>query len=202
MTALNSSVLVLNKHYAADGETDVKRALCLVFRGVAEIIDVDGGKFNNYDFESWQELSEFKAEFEKDNHNWIRCVASVLAIPTIIRLVSYGKFRRREAKLNRRNLFARDKNTCQFCGKKMKTSELSLDHVVPKSRGGKLEWTNVVCACIKCNVKKANRTPSEAHMKLIRKPFQPKHQLNVPKIKYRSWAHFVDAAYWGAELKE
>ena len=201
MTALNESVLVLNKHYMANGVTDVKRAFCLVFRGAAEIIDVDEGKFSNHNFESWQELSEFKAEFEKDSYSWIKCVANILAIPKIIRLISYGEFRHRDAKLNRRNLFTRDKNTCQYCGRKMKVSELSIDHVVPKSRGGKLEWPNVVCACVKCNVKKSNRTPNEANMKLIRKPFKPKHQVSIPRM-HRSWKHFVDAAYWNVELRE
>ena len=77
-------------------------------------------------------------------------------------------------KFNRRNIFARDNNQCQYCGQKFPTSELSLDHVIPRSQGGQSTWENIVCACVECNVRKGGRTPKQAHMTLIRKPEKPK----------------------------
>ena len=87
---------------------------------------------------------------------------------------SYDKLPKQTVKFNRRNIFARDNNQCQYCGKKFPTSELSLDHVVPRSQGGASTWENIVCACVDCNVRKGGRTPKQAHMSLIRKPEKPK----------------------------
>src|SRR2546423_2941722 len=105
----------------------------------------------------------------------------------------------------RRNIFARDNNQCQFCGKKFPTSELSLDHVVPRSQGGGSTWENIVCACVACNVKKGGRTPREAGMHLIRKPEKPKRSpmlnLKLTNRKYQSWKTFLDKPYWNVELK-
>ena len=108
-------------------------------------------------------------------------------------------------KFNRRNIFARDGNQCQYCGKKFPTSELSLDHVVPRSQGGKTTWENIVCACVDCNVRKGGRTPKQAHMTLIRKPEKPKRSpllsMKLSQKKYLSWQSFLDNAYWNVELK-
>ena len=202
MTALNTPVLILNKHYVAVGVASAKHALCMLFRGAAEVVDVENKKFNTYDFGSWAELSEFKAEFEKTEYSWIQSVKRMFAIPPIVRLLSYGEFRKRTPKFNRRNVFLRDNNTCQFCGRKHKTSDLSLDHVVPKSKGGRLEWTNVVCACLKCNVKKGSSTLAQCGMKLIRKPVAPVHAFDIPKNHHKSWDSFVSEMYWCQELKD
>ena len=85
------------------------------------------------------------------------------------------------------------------------TSELSLDHVVPRSQGGISTWENIVCACVNCNVKKGGRTPKQAHMHLIRKPEKPKRSpllnLKLTHSKYQSWKSFLENAYWSVELK-
>jgi 5-methylcytosine-specific restriction endonuclease McrA len=97
-------------------------------------------------------------------------------------------------------------HNCQYCGKKFKTSELNLDHVIPRSRGGREEWDNLVCACVKCNNRKANRTPQEAGMKLVKKPvrprFSPVMKVKVGDRRYQSWSTFVSDAYWNVELTE
>lgn len=93
-------------------------------------------------------------------------------------------------------------HNCQYCGRKFKSADLSLDHIIPKSKGGKLEWTNVVCACLKCNVKKGSRPLSECGMHLIKQPVAPARMFDIPKNHHKSWASFVDAAYWGTELKD
>ena len=106
---------------------------------------------------------------------------------------------------NRRNLFARDSNRCQYCGRKFPPAELSLDHVMPRSRGGATNWENVVCSCVKCNVKKGGRTPEEARMHLIKPPAKPKRSplltVKLGNPKYRSWKSFLDDAYWTVDLK-
>jgi 5-methylcytosine-specific restriction endonuclease McrA len=126
-------------------------------------------------------------------------------VPRIVRLLGYDRMPKSTVKFNRRNLFARDENRCQYCGHRFPMSELSLDHVVPRSRGGPTTWENVVCACVACNVKKGGRTPDEAHMKLVKKPVKPKTSplvsLKLGSSKYQSWRAFLDNAYWTVELK-
>ena len=104
-----------------------------------------------------------------------------------------------------RNIFARDNNQCQYCGKKFPTSELSLDHVIPRSQGGGTTWDNIVCSCVDCNVRKGGRTPRQANMTLIRKPEKPKRSpllnLKLTQKKYQSWQSFIDNAYWTVDLK-
>ncbi len=199
---LNQSVLLLNRNYAALHVIDVRRSIVMLIRGVAEAIDFERKSFYNYDFRSWRDLSAFRAEFEAGSSRWLRCVGQDLLVPTVIRLLEYNKVRRRGVPLNRRNVFARDANTCQYCGKRFKTSDLNLDHVVPKSRGGGTRWDNLVCSCIRCNTRKANRTPEEAGMKLIRQPKAPPGESSLIRVRHDSWKHFVEDAYWNVELED
>jgi len=205
-SALDSSVLVLNQHYAAVRVISARRAFCMLFKEVAEIVSVEHEQFIAYDLESWREISELRSRYEREDHEWVKCVRFELAVPRIIRLLFYDRLPRTNVKFTRRNIFARDSNRCQYCGKKFATSELSLDHIVPRSRGGVSSWTNIVCCCIKCNVRKGGRTPEEAHMKLVREPVKPKRSpmitLRLGHEKYASWRQFLNAAYWNVELKE
>ncbi len=205
-SALDSHVLVLNKHYAAVRIVNARRAFCMLFKDIAEIVAEENRVFQSYDFESWREVSAYRAKYEREHHEWIRCVRFELAVPKIIRLLFYDHLPRQTVKLNRRNIFARDSNNCQYCGKKFPGSELSLDHVVPRSRGGLTSWKNLVCCCVGCNVKKGGRTPGEAHMKLIIKPVKPKRSplvtLRLTSEKYASWKQFLDIAYWDVELRD
>ncbi len=204
--ALNSHVLVLNKHYAAVRIISAKRAFCLLYKRIAEIISIEESEWTSYDFESWREVSEFKAQYERDHHDWVRCVRFELAVPRIVRLLFYDRLPRRPVKFNRRNIYARDRNCCQYCGKKFSTSELSLDHVLPRSRGGHTDWSNVVCCCVKCNVRKGGRTPREVGLKLVTRPIKPKRSplitLQLTSQKYASWKQFLDTAYWNVELRD
>ncbi|MHC4994853.1 MAG: HNH endonuclease, partial [Planctomycetota bacterium] len=125
-----------------------------------------------------------------------------LAIPHVVRLLGYARPRPQRVRLSRKNIFARDKNTCQYCGKAFKSAELNLDHVLPKSRGGQMRWDNIVCSCVACNTRKSNRTPREAGMKLIRKPVKPRRVTELIHIRHDSWKHFVEDAYWNVELQD
>jgi len=174
-SGLNCSVLVLNKHYMAIRIIGVKRAFSLLCRELAEVVSFEEGSYANYDFRSWCEVSQFRRRFEPDGHDWISTVNFYVAVPRIIRLLFYDRLPRNDVKFNRRNIFARDRNRCQYCGRHFPTSELSLDHVVPRSLGGKATWENIVCACTRCNVKKGGRTPKQAGMDLVRQPTKPRH---------------------------
>ncbi|CAN5678603.1 HNH endonuclease [soil metagenome] len=210
-SALSHNVLVLNKHYQAIRVINVRRAFSLLCRELAEVIhietDATSGKSQwlNLNFSDWQQLSELKAEFEPDEFDWIHTVRFQIAVPRIIRLLGYDKLPRQDVKFNRRNIYARDSSRCQYCGKKYPTTELSLDHVKPKSQGGRSTWDNIVCCCIKCNVKKGGRTPEQAHMHLITKPVKPKRSpvinIRLADERYHSWKQFLDTAYWTVELK-
>ncbi|MBW8040337.1 MAG: HNH endonuclease [Planctomycetes bacterium] len=204
-SGLTCNVLVLNKHYMPIRIIGARRAFCLLFKELAEVVSLEEGRYSNYDFESWCQVSRLRRHFERDGHDWVSTVSFYIAVPRIIRLFFYDRLPRSEVKFNRRNIFARDKNKCQYCGKRQPTSELSLDHVIPRSSGGKASWENIVCACTKCNVKKAGRTPRQAGMTLFRKPVKPRHNplvhIFLGNQRYRSWKQFLDHAYWSVELK-
>ena len=203
--ALDSSVLVLNKCYMAVHIIPVRRAFCLLFKELAEVITLDDGRYLSHDFQSWREVSEARARFKDPDDDYIRTIHFEIQVPRVIRLLSYDRLPRTKVKFNRRNIFARDGNRCQYCGKKFPTVELSLDHVMPRSRGGGTDWENIVCACVRCNVRKGGRTPSEAGMKLHKAPIKPKTSptlgLKLANRKYQSWKTFLDDAYWTVELR-
>ncbi len=202
---LSSSVLLLNRLYMALRVISAKRAMTLIYRELAEVVSLEDGQYLSYDFDDWVEVSAAKASFEPDEHEWIRTVRFQIAVPKVIRLLVYDKLPRVEVKLNRRNLFARDQNRCQYCGRRISTKDLSIDHVVPRSHGGRTCWENVVCACMRCNVRKGGRTPTHAHMTLITKPVRPRRSpvltVKLSDSRYASWKQFLDFAYWNVELK-
>jgi len=209
LSPLNGSVLVLNRFYMAVHVVSVRRGLVLLYRELAEVINVENGLYSNYDFEAWVEMSQFiYATLEEesadgegdraDESDWIRSVNFPIQVPRVIRLNFYDKVPKLTLRFNRRNLFGRDKNTCQYCGLVKPLAQLSFDHVIPTSRGGKTTWENVVCCCLKCNGKKGDKLPKEANMKLIKKPVRPRHnplisvRLNNPK--YEIWRTFLGGA--------
>jgi len=207
-TTLNSHVLVLNRSWLAIRVIDARRAFSLLFRNLAEAIRVDDGSYTGHTFSSWAELSEARGPlygFNDEAYDWVKTVRMEIAVPKIIRLLGYDRLPKQEVKLNRRNIFARDRNLCQYCGRKFPTQELSLDHVLPRSQGGQSSWINLVCCCVKCNTKKGGRTPEQAHMKLIHPPVKPRRNpvisLRLGNDRYASWRQFVDQAYWSVELK-
>ena len=203
---LNEEVLVLNRLYTAIRVINARRAFTMLCKEVAEIISVEDGQYLTYNLESWTEIAELQQQFEPDAHAWVRTPRLQIAVPKIIRLLGYDRLPRQEVKLNRRNLYARDGCHCQYCGRSFPTRELTIDHVVPRVLGGNHSWTNLVCACVRCNARKGGRTPMQASMRLIRKPVRPKRNpvitLRLGEMRYRSWKAFLDEAYWTVELKD
>lgn len=202
---LNAHVLVLNKLWMAVRVTSAQRAFSLLYRDLAEVIHVGDGSYSGYNFDNWTELGATRSTFETGQYDWVRTVRLAIAVPKVIRLLGYDRLPRQEVKLNRRNIFARDQNACQYCGQRSPTSELTLDHLVPRSQGGNSTWENLVCACVNCNAKKGGRTPQQAHMTLVRKPHKPRRNpaisLRLGSNKYACWQQFLDHAYWSVELK-
>jgi len=139
-----SNVLVLNADYSPLNITTLQRGFVLVDKGKAEIV-------------------------KKGEKDIITTIGNFVR-PVIIRLLDYIRYRPTNLKVNRKRIFKRDKSTCQYCGSK---KHLTIDHVIPRSRGGENTWTNLVTCCSRCNVYKGNKTPKEANMKLINKPYEP-----------------------------
>lgn len=202
---LDAKVLVLNKAWMALRVISARRAFSLLVRDLAEVIHVDNGQYLAYDFSSWADLSIARSSFDADRTDWVRTVRFDLAVPKVVRLLGYDRLPQQHVKLNRRNLFARDRNRCQYCGGGFPTSELSIDHVVPRAQGGADSWENLVCACVRCNARKGGRTPEQARMSLIARPVRPRRNpviaLRLGQEKYASWKAFLDHAYWSVELR-
>jgi 5-methylcytosine-specific restriction endonuclease McrA len=192
---LSASVLVLNRNYTAVRVVSARRAFSLLYRNCAEVIDAHDEEWDVLDFEAWVDRSKTRKSSPGLQDQFVWTPRFPILIPRVIRLVEYDKVPRREVKFSRRNILARDENRCQYCNKKLPTSQLSLDHVTPKSRGGKSTWTNVVTACTPCNTRKGGRMPWEASMKLRRVPAVPKkNPLLADKVKspsYRMWRLFL-----------
>jgi hypothetical protein len=145
MSLNGRKVLILNQDYTALTICTVQKAFILVYLKKAEMIS-------------------------ENEHQPLRTVSSTYPMPSIIRLFRYVNLPYRGVMLSRQNIFKRDGNACQYCGA---THDLTLDHVIPKSRGGRSTWDNLATACKSCNSKKGDLTPEEAGMPLKRPPFKP-----------------------------
>jgi len=145
-----SDTLVLSPSYEPIGQVGWQRAISLLFAGRVEVV----------------------AEYE-DRH--VRSVTMTFKLPSIIRFISGAMGKKRGVRFSKENVFARDKGRCQYCAKAIAKVDATYDHVVPKARGGRTRWENIVIACLDCNQRKANRTPREAGMRLVREPEKPAH---------------------------
>lgn len=201
--ALGHQVLVLNRLWQAVNLCSVRRALALLFEGHAQVVaNTDSGEFKTYDFQQWRDFSSRNPS--ESNDDVVRTVALRIRVPRVILLLFFDRLPRKEVKFTRHNIFERDRNTCQYCGRVFDRRDLNLDHVIPRDRGGPTTWENIVCSCIPCNTRKANKTPAEAGMRLVRKPKRPKWrpfvQVSFGAPMHESWKHFLDIAYWNVEL--
>jgi len=201
-TFLGQQVLVLNRLWQAVNVCSVRRALTLLFQGQAQVVLNHGdGTFQTYSFREWRDLSENRPHPES-----IHAISFKIRVPRVILLMVFDQLPAKEVKFTRHNIFERDKNTCQYCGKVFERKDLNLDHVVPRDRGGPTTWENIVCSCIPCNTRKGNRTPQEAGLRLVRKPRRPKWRpflhVQVGLPAHDQWRHFIDLAYWNVELGE
>ncbi len=199
MSMLNTKVLVLNRSYMPVHVTSVRRAFALLYQDVARAVDE---QYRTFDFASWSELS---VSLEHDS---VGLVARAVRVPRVILLVTFDRMPKRHVRFSRYNIYTRDHSTCQYCGKRFDRVDLNLDHVVPRSRGGKATWENVVCSCHRCNRRKGGRTPAEAGMQLLKRPTRPQWTPFIAEAfslrRYREWGPFlstVDVSYWNTELE-
>lgn len=164
-----SAVLVLNGNYEPINITSLRRAFIMILNEVVWVEESDGT------------IMSGKAEYK---------------LPTVVRLRHYRRVPHFKISPSRRNILQRDDHTCQYCVKKFTPQELTLDHIMPRSRGGKSSWENLVAACYKCNHKKNDQTPEEAGMKLHRKPLSlsvhtNRHVLRSAGRKYEAWQKYL-----------
>lgn len=197
---LNSSVLVLNRSYLPIHVTSVRRAFSLIYQGMARAVNE---QYQTFDFEEWRQLAVAR------DSEAIRCSRGPIRIPRVIVLIAFDRIPKRHVRFSRINIYARDNFTCQYCGLRHTRSELNLDHVVPRSLGGRSTWENVVCSCLECNRRKGGRTPEQAGLRLRRLPVRPRWtplmNLVLSSARYNEWRPFlnvVDASYWNTELAD
>ncbi len=193
---LNEQTLVLNRHWVPIGTTSVRTAICLLYRETARAVSPDD--YSVHDWGSWARLRV------ADEEPCIRTVSLRLKIPEVVLLTRYDSFPKHRVTFSRRNIFRRDRYTCQYCGAKPPVDELSIDHVVPRSRGGITSWTNCALSCLRCNRRKGSRTADEAGMRLLQPPGEPAWTpcLTIPLGKRKtSWQQFISREYWNVELE-
>lgn len=167
MTDLFSKkVLVLDKTYQPMRIVDLRGAIYLVFREVANVIDED---YNVFDLKEWVHHSECRYGVDVD-FKALRSVDSVFGIPDVLIMKNFKQRNARQSNCTKRNVNIRDLYTCQYCAKQLTSSKATIDHVIPASKGGKLTWYNAVTACRDCNNKKGDKDLDKCGMKLYNQP--------------------------------
>lgn len=196
---VNAHVLVLNRYYQPVNVTSARRAMCMLYIGAARALDRN---YQLFDFPNWSQLA---AELEDET---VGAVNRRIRVPRILVLQAYDRVPTGRIRFSRHNIFVRDDHTCQYCSSRLPRRDLNLDHVVPRSKGGRTNWENVVTSCMRCNFKKGGRTPEQAGMALARAPRKPRwaELVHPPRLRarYREWLPFlnpVDASYWNTELQ-
>ncbi len=202
--ALDQPVLVLNRLWQAVNIIGARRAFGLLACGHAQVVYNDEDDFRTFSMLDWMDFSVSNPPLTE--REAVRTPTRTLRLPRVILLTFFDKLPCKELKLTRNNVFERDKNTCQYCARVFPREQLNLDHVIPRDAGGKTTWENIVCSCIKCNSRKANRLPHAAGMRLICKPVRPKWRPVISLVlgnQHREmWKDFLDLAYWNVELEE
>lgn len=168
----NRRVLVLNRNWQAVNIVGIRRAFSLLWQDHARAINTFDGSLAPLDKGDW--LSFSMTADPPLNADYVRTIRMNILLPKILLLGSYDRLPIAEVKFNRQNVFERDNYTCQYTGKLHKAKDLTLDHVIPRDRGGRTSWENIVTCSREINARKANRLPHEAGLRLIRKPERPK----------------------------
>lgn len=196
--------LVLNKSWSPIGTIGLKRALIMLFsthsNGEPKAKIIDPESFQQFTWEDWSKLRPSLTDAVIQSSNL------AFKVPEVVLLTRYDKMPQPKIHFSRRTLYKRDNNTCQYCGIKPGTAELSVDHIIPKSKGGKTDWENVCLSCTDCNRKKGDKTMAQAKMSFFHAGYKPKK----PRLDFfrfadskplKSWASFVSEAYWQVPLQ-
>lgn len=198
MTAsvLDRPTLVLNRNWQPVNVAPVARALAMLWNETALAVDPDD--YRQYTWADWSRLRP------REGEPFVRAVKFQLRVPEVVTLRRFDRPREEAVTFSRRNLFKRDHLTCQYCGIKPGSSELTIDHVVPRAQGGQSTWENCVLACVSCNARKANRTPDQARMTIRKPPHRPpwRPHYAASGIRIESWSRVLSEAYWNVALVE
>ncbi len=185
-TGLRSPVLVLNRSYAPVRITDAQQGFSMLYLGRARALDAS---YEPYDFPAGA------ARAPRDGDESIRTPRGSICIPRVLLLHGYNRVPRAPLRLSRRHVYMRDEYTCQYCGGRPGVKELNLDHVVPRSRGGRSTWENLVTSCRSCNLRKGWSTPDECGMRLRKAPVRPSWsmalQLAAQRRRFVEWEPFL-----------
>lgn len=197
MSLLNESVLILNRYLLAIQVTNARNAITALTAGRAKVIDQS---YAQYTWEEWVEITPTILEDEEEMEKYagvLRSPSTKIVVPEVIVAVDceFNDPAIKTIRYSRKNVYERDKNTCQYCGKKCHKKNLTLDHVIPKSKGGRSTWENVVACCLECNGEKKDRLLKELGWKLLKEPKKPrwKSHVGVPfkKAKKEYWDQFL-----------
>ena len=196
MSCLDRRALVLNRSWIPVHVSTVRHALGLMVRDVARVVVPE--TYEVMPFDAWS-TREIEAEVPH-----VRTVSLRIPVPEVIVLWLFNGQPQREVVFSRRNLFRRDEHRCQYCGCHPGGDSLTIDHILPRSRGGRSSWANCVLACLECNKRKRDRTPRESGLRLLKEPARPRWHpvLSIPMgERCESWDRFVSRAYWEVPLR-
>ncbi|MDR0534958.1 MAG: HNH endonuclease [Puniceicoccales bacterium] len=199
---LQQRVLVLNRAWQPVNIVGVRRAVSMLFQGIANaVFEMPGqgdsgdpsGSYAVLDIEGWFAFSKEHPDF--DSSRMLRSVRLALRLPHVVLLTQFERLPRRDVRFCRRNVYLRDGFRCQYCGGVFDERELTLDHVIPRDRGGRTAWENIVTACARCNARKSDRLPAQAGMVLRQPPARPKWHAFLSVLatreEARPWLPFI-----------
>jgi 5-methylcytosine-specific restriction endonuclease McrA len=196
-TGLSAPVLVLNRSFQPVRITTARHGFTLLYLGRARALD---RSYEPYDFHEWSRLSgpahhAAAPSLAHDGEAYIGTPRGRIRVPRVLLLSGYNRVPHAPLRLSRRNIFLRDGFTCQYCGRRPGTRELNLDHVMPRSRGGRSTWENLVTSCRECNLRKGWATPEESGMLLRSRPARPGWStaliMAAPTRRYAEWEPFL-----------
>lgn len=195
VSVMDRSTLKLNSSWQFIGFTTIQDGITKIWNGNATAICPD--TFQEYTWSDWSKL-EAKADLYIPTHQ------GRIRFPEVIKCNHYGRVPRVSVPFSRRNIHKRDNYTCQYCGKMPGSKELSIDHIVPSSKGGKSTWENCVLACTSCNKRKSDLSLRASGLHLLSIPSKPNWSPTyaIPNLRLDSWSKFVSAAYWNVPLEE
>ena len=194
-STLQRPTLVLNRNWQAINVATVARALIMIWNESAKVVDPE--TYQLYDWQDWSKM------VPAGDEPFVQAVHQRFRVPEVVALTDYDRLPTAAVTFSRRNVFKRDRFTCQYCGKQPGGDELTIDHVVPRAQGGESSWKNCVLACLECNARKADRTPDQARMRLRSEPVRPawKPVYSAHAARMESWSKFISDVYWDTKLE-
>lgn len=196
-TGLSAPVLVLNRSFQPVRITTARHGFTLLYLGRARALD---RSYEPHDFQEWAMLSRSPqasthAPDDHEDDEYIGTPRGKIRVPRVLLLAGYNRVPHAPVRLSRRNIFLRDGFTCQYCNRRPGVRELNLDHVMPRSRGGRSTWENLVTSCRTCNLRKGWATPEESGMPLRTRPTRPGWSaaliMSAPRRRYAEWEPFL-----------